>query len=206
MDINNVLYSGNASQALKAQETMAKYAQSTKEDEGTDSTTSKTEDTYKKSDSVTSSDSGIYSKENIKKTIEQIEEQRAQAMTNMISDMLGQQANAKGLSFLNLNGNSSISVTQSDIDDASASISDGGYWSVDSVATRIMDMATMLAGGDESKLATLKEAVIKGFGGAMDKLGKDSLDDMPDITQKTYTEVMNRFDKWEQSFNTANAE
>lgn len=210
MDINSVFYSSStSSQAVKAQEVIAKYAQSEKDDDN-DKTASSTGDTYTKSDSVTTSDSGIYSKENIKKTLDEMEEQRSQAMSDMISEMLSQQSNAKGLSYLNLTGNSSslssLTVTKSDIDDATASISDGGYWSVDSVATRIMDMATMLAGGDESKLSTLKAAVIKGFGGAMDKLGKDSLNDMPDITQQTYKEVMNRFDKWEESFNTEGAE
>ena len=62
-------------------------------------------------------------------------------------------------------------------------------------------MAELLAGGDSSKLSVLKDAVIKGFGGAVKQFGIESLDEMPDITRQTYAEVMNRFDKWEAELN-----
>ena len=178
MDINGVFYSGSNSgvNSLKAQEAVAnfrKYETEKAENDGTkDNTVS---DSYEKSDEKVSSDSGIYSKENIAKSIEEIEAQRQQAMTNMLTEMLGKQADASGCNFFTGKTNS---YTLDDITEAKNSISDGGYWSVDSVAGRIMDMAKTLAGGDATKFETLKNAVIEGFGGAAKQLGFDSLDDI----------------------------
>lgn len=202
MNIANIGYS-NVNNQLKAEQALENYKNSVENSKG-DKDSKELVEGYEKSEETVSSESGIYSKENIKKTVEQIEEQRQAAMTQMISDMLGQQANASGLNFIFGKGTSSLSLeelTQADIDEAEASISEGGFWSVDAVATRIMDMAELLAGGDDSKLSVLKDAVIKGFNGAVSQFGFDNLDEMPEITQQTYTEVMNRFDKWEAEFN-----
>lgn len=208
MDINNVFYGGSSTNALKAQEAMANFKkyEASKADESEDATGKSNEDSYTKSDSNVTSDSGIYTKENIQKTIKEIESQRTQAMQNMLTEMLGKQANAAGMSFLKNTSFSSASI--SDITDAQDSISDGGYWSVDSVAGRIMDMAKLLANGDSSKFETLKNAVIKGFNGAAKKMGHSSLSEMPDITNQTYDEVMKRFDKWsdELGLSTKDAE
>ncbi|MBR1664108.1 MAG: hypothetical protein IJ696_07265 [Ruminococcus sp.] len=199
MEVGGVFYSTSASTVMKTGEAMANYKkyEESVEDKDSSSTAVK-QDTYTKSEEQVSEDTGIYSKETIQKTVEQMEEQRAAAMQSMIQDMLGEQAKAAGLKYFGPNKTLSLSdITQEDIDSAKASIEDGGYWSVDSVATRIMDMAKLLAGNDPSKLATLKDSVIKGFGGAAKALGMDSLDDMPDITRQTYDEVMKRFDDWE---------
>ena len=86
--------------------------------------------------------------------------------------------------------------TAADISNAQKSLEPGGPFSVDAVATRIMDMAVALSGGDESKISVLRDAVIKGFNQAgMEVGGNDSL---PDICHKTFDEVMRRFDSWEQ--------
>ena len=50
-----------------------------------------------------------------------------------------------------------------------------------------------LSGGDSSKIETLRAAVEKGFAQAGSIYG----DTLPQICQDTYTEVMNRFDEWE---------
>ena len=202
MSIANIGYS-NIPNQMKVEQALENYKKSV-EAPATETASKELVEGYEKSENTVSSDSGIYSKENIKKTVEQIEEQRQAAMTQMISDMLGQQANATGLDFIFGKGTSSLSLselTQADIDEAKASISEGGFWSVDAVATRIMDMAELLANGDSSKLSVLKDAVIKGFNGAVSQFGFENLDEMPEITQQTYTEVMNRFDKWEAEFN-----
>lgn len=162
----------------------------------------KQEDTFVKEESqAVSSETGIYSKESIQKTVEDMEEQRMQRLTDMVTELLGEQAKAKGLKFVGVKiegleqSDEPYVPTQEDIDEAKASIEEGGFWSVDKVAGRIMEMAELLAGGDASKLDTLKQAVIDGFGGAASALGKSCLDDMPDITRQTYDEVMNRFDE-----------
>lgn len=193
MELTNISFSANnAVQSAKVQNAMADYQKKAEEVKNTEkSANNENVDTYSKGNETVDSETGIYSKESIKKTVEELEEQRKQALTNMVSEMLGHQANAKGLEFIK---NPNMEVTAEDITEAKESISEGGYWSVDAVATRIMDMASLLANGDASKVDMLKEAVIKGFGGAVKALGRESLDDMPEITRNTYDEVMKRFD------------
>ncbi|MBR1749299.1 MAG: hypothetical protein IJ740_00260 [Ruminococcus sp.] len=199
MEVGGVFYGTSASTVMKTGQAIANYKKYEESvEEGDVSSTAVKQDTYTKSDETVSEETGIYSKDTIQKTVEQMEEQRAAAMQSMIRDMLGEQAKAAGLKYFGPDKTLSLSdITQEDIDSAKASIEKGGYWSVDSVATRIMDMAKLLAGNDPSKLATLKDSIIKGFGGAAKMLGKGSLDEMPDITRQTYDEVMKRFDDWE---------
>ena len=81
-------------------------------------------------------------------------------------------------------------------------VADGGAYSVDSVATRIMDMATSIAGGDPDKLKAMQDAVEEGFRQAgitwKDAMGED---DMPQITKDTHAEINKRF---EELFNKLN--
>lgn len=81
-------------------------------------------------------------------------------------------------------------------EEAAAAIGEGGAYSVDSVATRIMDMATAIAGGDSEKLQQMQAAVEKGFEQAgltwKDAMGEDS---MPQITQDTHAEITKRFNE-----------
>ncbi len=82
-------------------------------------------------------------------------------------------------------------------EDAAKAVADGGAWSVDAVAGRIFDLATAIAGNDPEKLATMRAAVEEGFkqAGATWK-SATGLSDMPDITQRTYNELMHRFDNF----------
>ena len=98
MSIANIGYS-NISNQMKVEQALENYKKSVETAE-TETASKELVEGYEKSENTVSSDSGIYSKENIKKTVEQIEEQRQAAMTQMISDMLGQQANATGLDFI----------------------------------------------------------------------------------------------------------
>ena len=81
-------------------------------------------------------------------------------------------------------------------EEAAAAVGEGGAYSVDSVATRIMDMATAIAGGDPEKLKQMQSAVEEGFKQAglvwKDAMGQD---EMPQITKDTQNEITNRFNK-----------
>ncbi|ORU00460.1 hypothetical protein D081_0983 [Anaerovibrio sp. JC8] len=81
-------------------------------------------------------------------------------------------------------------------EEAEQAVSEGGDYSVDAVATRIMDMATSIAGGDPEKLKMMQEAVEEGFRQAgivwKEAIGQD---EMPQITQDTHDEITNRFNK-----------
>lgn len=81
-------------------------------------------------------------------------------------------------------------------EDAAKAVADGGEWSVDAVATRIFDMASAIAGNDPEKLSAMRAAVEEGFSQAGTTWNQfTGLNEMPEITQKTYYEIMSRFDK-----------
>ncbi len=88
-----------------------------------------------------------------------------------------------------------LKVSPEESEKAAKAIAEGGEYSVDAVSTRIMDMAMSLANGDDSKIGMLRDAVTKGFKAA--GLEFDSDKGLPDICNKTYDEIMKRFDEWE---------
>ena len=80
-------------------------------------------------------------------------------------------------------------------EDAAKAVADGGAWSVDAVAGRLFDLASAIAGNDPEKLQEMRAAVEDGFkqaGMAWENMTGSS--SMPDITARTYNELMHRFD------------
>ncbi len=145
--------------------------------------------------SAKTDETGIYSRESIVEQLKVAEEQRVKAFQDTIRSMMAQQGQVVNLTFRGMD----LHVTEEQSAEAKKAISEGGEYSVNSVADRIMNMAEALADGDSSKLSLLREAVQKGFSGAAEALGKNE-DEMPDITKDTYNEIMKRFDEWEASF------
>lgn len=162
-------------------------------------------DSFIRHDAVKPADTGIYSKESITKTIEELEKQRTQAFVSMIEKMFQMQSNSEFLSVEDITKNISLNFSKEDIEAAKESISEGGFYSVDAVSTRIMDMAMALAGDDPSKISVMRDAVTKGFGQAAKTLHLKE-DDMPEITKNTFSEVMKRFDDWENSYKKDDSE
>lgn len=107
-----------------------------------------------------------------------------------------------GVGFLNFDGRK-VSTAQFALPDvattpeeAAKAVADGGDWSVGAVADRIMGMATSIAGDDPKKLEAMRSAVQQGFKQAgIDFKNMTGKKDMPEITGKTYDEIMGRFDK-----------
>ena len=85
---------------------------------------------------------------------------------------------------------------------AKIDISEDGYWGVSQTSDRIFSFATSLAGGDESQMQKMKEAVEKGFSEATKAWGKD----LPGISTDTYNSVMKKFDDWFTSNSTTTAD
>ena len=85
---------------------------------------------------------------------------------------------------------------------AQAAIAEGGAYSVNAVADRIMTMATALAGDDQGKLQKMRDAVEKGFSQAGLDFKDATNSDLPQICKDTYTEVINRFDKLQNKTTT----
>lgn len=155
------------------------------------------QDTFEKSKDLEKDNTGIYSRESILEELRNSEEQRVKAFQETIKSMLAKQGETVNLTFRGMD----LHVTQEQSDAAKKSIEAGGEYSVENVTDRIMKMAKALAGDDPTKIDTLRNAVEKGFKGAMGLLGKKSLNEMPEITGKTYDSVMKQFDEWKSSYN-----
>lgn len=80
---------------------------------------------------------------------------------------------------------------------AQADIAEDGYWGVEQTSSRIIDFATALTGGDPDKIEAMRNAFKKGF----DQATKTWGDKLPDISQKTYQAVMDKFDKLAEDAN-----
>lgn len=74
---------------------------------------------------------------------------------------------------------------------AQKDIAEDGYWGVNQTSDRIIDFAVALTGGDESKLEKMRDAFKKGYEQAEKTWGGK----LPEISQKTYDAVMEKFDK-----------
>ena len=74
---------------------------------------------------------------------------------------------------------------------APADIAEDGYWGVNQTSDRIIDFAKALTGGDPDKIEDMRAAFEKGF----KKAGKTWGGDLPDISQRTYDAVMEKFDQ-----------
>jgi len=77
---------------------------------------------------------------------------------------------------------------------ATEMISEDGELGVKAVSERIVSFAKALAGDDSSKAGELRNAIIQGFKEAEKALGGK----LPEISQKTYDEVMRQLDEWEK--------
>lgn len=212
MDINTNSYStSNSTSASTASTQATSKSYSTKSDSSATTSSSVRTDGYENSKNrqVT----GLYTKPQHKLTDEQIQalqDVQAESKKKLIEALsasltIGQGCNALTASSI-LDGSTFISkfcsytcelpALATDPEEAQAAISEGGAYSVDAVATRIMDLATALAGDDEAMLAKMRSAVEKGFGMARSTFSKVTGDDkLPQVCQDTYKEVMNRFDK-----------
>lgn len=118
---------------------------------------------------------------------------RTAQMRSLVEKMMSQQANTYGKandiwSFLR-SGNFTVDAATKA--QAQADIADDGYWGVEQTSDRIIDFAKALTGGDPDKIEDMRAAFEKGF----KKAGKTWGGDLPDISQRTYKAVMEKFDK-----------
>ncbi len=74
---------------------------------------------------------------------------------------------------------------------AQADIAEDGYWGVNATSDRIVDFAVALAGDDPDKLEEMRSAFLQGFNKAKEAWGGE----LPEISQRTYDAVMEKFDK-----------
>ena len=185
------------------------------------STTSQTTNTQIADGYVPSSQTqvkGLYTKPQklTDKQIEALNEAQAESKKNMIklftqSLFEGQSGHAKVASSSSLALEKLISTCTDNQfnlpalattpEAAEAALTGDGAYSINSVATRILDMATSFAGDDPEKLETMRQAVEKGFeqaGLTFTEITKESR--LPQICQDTYAEIMKRFDTLQKKY------
>lgn len=120
-------------------------------------------------------------------------EARTSQLRSLVEKMMGKQAdtygNANDIWKFLASGN--YTVDPATKAQAQADIAEDGYWGVAQTSDRIIDFANALTGGDPNKIEEMREAFIKGFKMAEKVWGGK----LPDISQKTYDAVMEKFDK-----------
>jgi len=129
---------------------------------------------------------------------------RVSQMRNLVEQMMKKQGSAIGNAdsmwrFL-ADGNFTVSADVKA--QAQKDIADDGYWGVEQTSDRIVDFAKALSGGDSAKADKMIEAFKKGFEQATKSWGKS----LPDISQRTYDAVMEKFDAWKNGTETGKTE
>lgn len=198
MKIDNLVFSANTQRA----EAAARAAVAAKADETTAQHKSATDTVTlgnTKEESVTYTPPKKLSGEQVNSIKEQLTSQQADMLNAMAGNSINQ-ANSwlKSLgdssSALSVFGDMQLPALATTQEGALAAISEGGAYSVDAVATRIFDMASAIAGDDPTVLGQMQEAVKKGFEAAGYDFKRATGQSLPDISGKTYDEVMSRFD------------
>ena len=179
-------YSYNSTSAAKEKTSAEEATTKTTEDTGviyehsTDTNTSSTKKTYKP-------DTAMINK------LKADADARTSQLRSLVEQMMGKQATTYGnandiWSFLR-SGN--YTVDPATKAQAQADIAEDGYWGVGQTSDRIIQFATALTGGDPDKIEAMRDAFKKGYAQAEKTWGGS----LPEISQKTYDAVMEKFDK-----------
>lgn len=121
------------------------------------------------------------------------QEKRQSQLTDLVHNMLNTQTNTFGQAnniwqFLAKGEYTVDAETQKKAQEA---ISEDGYWGVKQTSDRIVSFATALAGNDSKQLEKMRDAFLKGYKQAEKTCGGK----LPEISQKTYDAVLEKFDK-----------
>ena len=122
-------------------------------------------------------------------------EARTAQLRSLVEQLMGKQATVAGQAsdtdiwkFLR-EGN--YTVDPATKAQAQADIAEDGYWGVEQTSERIVQFATALTGGNPELIEDMREAFKEGYAQAEKTWG----DKLPEISQKTYDAVMEKFDK-----------
>ena len=194
MSVNGVT-STQAAAAYNYNSTSAAKEKTSAEEAKTTTTAEDTGVIYEHStDTKTSSTKKTYTPDtNLVNKLKADAENRASQLRSLVEQMMGKQANTYGnandiWSFLR-SGN--LTVDPATKAQAQADIAEDGYWGVNQTSDRIIQFANALTGGDPDKIESMREAFKKGYAQAEKTWGGS----LPEISQKTYDAVMEKFDK-----------
>ena len=168
-------------------------------------TAAKTDYTKKKSESSTKTDTGVVYEKSSDQTSGTVTKKTDYALVNklkadaeerrsLVEKMMTKQGVAIGTadSMWSFLAKGDFTVDEATRAQAQADIADDGYWGVDQTSDRILDFAKALSGNDPEKADLLLDAFKKGFKEATKSWGQD----LPDISQRTYDAVVEKFNKW----------
>lgn len=131
-------------------------------------------------------------------------EQRTSQLRSLVEKMMTKQgtaiANADSMWSFLAEGN--FTVDEETQKQAQADIAEDGYWGVEQTSDRILDFAKALSGDNPDKADAMLEAFKKGFEQATKAWG----DKLPDISQRTYDAVVEKFNKWKNGTEDASTE
>lgn len=121
-------------------------------------------------------------------------EARTQQFRSLVEQLISKQGQAIGkatdiYSFL-AQGN--FTVDPATRAQAQADIAEDGYWGVEQTSQRIFDFAKALSGGSQDKMEEMLAAFKKGFDQATETWGGK----LPDISQRTYDAVLEKFQNY----------
>ena len=195
MSVNGVTGATNTYEAYQANQTT-----STKAAEENTSKANSSEDkndtgvVYESSKSSSTSTGKTYTQNtSLVNKLKADAEAHAQQLQNIVSQLMTKQGQTYNTandiwSFL-AGGNFTVDAATKA--QAEKDIAEDGYWGVEQTSDRIIDFANALTGGDPDKIEEMREAFKKGYKMAEKTWGGK----LPDISQRTYDAVMEKFDK-----------
>ncbi len=193
MSVNGI-YNSSVSDAYTAK-TSTEKTENTEKTTNT-STAENTQETVKQDDTAAVYDKTKLSEDDRKTIVAQLkadQEKRQAQLTELVSSMISKQTNTFGAAadiwkFL---AKGDFEVDEETKKKAQEDISEDGYWGVNQTSDRIVSFATSLAGNDPDALEEMKDAFVKGYEQAEKQWGGE----LPEISQKTYDAVMEKFDQ-----------
>lgn len=148
-------------------------------------------------------DSSIYGKPDIEK----IRQMQAENEKKMLLRMLGtssdtflkQAGGLKNILEQVLSGKKvegfDLQITSEMVEEAKTDVAEGGYWSAESTAGRLVEFAKALSGNDAKQADKLIAAIKEGFEQAQGLWG----DKLPQISQDTLKLTMEKMEAWKAS-------
>lgn len=193
MSVNGI-YSTNISDTYAANTTAKEKVESV--DKANTEAVESTKETVKTDDTAAVYDKTKLSEDDRKAITAQLkadQEKRQAQLTELVQNMISKQTNTFGeaTDIWKFLAKGDFTVDAETKKKAQEDISEDGYWGVKQTSDRIVSFATALAGDDEKALEEMKEAFIKGYKQAEKQWGGE----LPEISQKTYDAVMEKFDK-----------
>jgi hypothetical protein len=129
-------------------------------------------------------------------------DRHVESFRRLVETLLNRQIESSNTAGIPWDSNDPNAMVQIDADTRAAAqeaIGEGGPFSVEAVATRLLDFAVAISGGDPSRIDVLRRAVERGFEAAERQWGGE----LPEISQRTREAVMNGFDQWQRNGNAS---